>query len=89
MNLKELLLQFAGDNERALKLEDLIVGQVAGIKIEEDTCNGIRMIVLEPDRIEAITKRISKILEDNEYQGYSITEEENDGATHLLIEVES
>ncbi len=86
MNLKELLLQFAGDNERSLRLEDILVGHVKGVKIEEDVCNGIRMIVFEPERIEEITERVQKLLEHNNYDGYSITEEESNGIYHLLIE---
>lgn len=88
MNLKELLLEFAGENEKSLRLEDLLVGQMSGIRIEEDVCNGVRLIVLEPDNIKAITKKIEKILESNSYSGYSIIQEEDNGQTRLLVEIE-
>lgn len=88
MNLKELLLEFAGENEKSLTLEDLLVGQVDGIKIEEDVCNGVRVIVLAEDNIDSIVSKIKKILELNSYSGYSVIQETGNNQMRLLIEVE-
>lgn len=88
MNLKELLLEFAGENEQSLKLEDLLIGQVSDIRIEEDVCNGIRIAVLDESRVESITNRIKQLLDDNNYDSYSIVQEDNGNQIKLLIEVE-
>ena len=57
MNLRELLLQFAGENEESLQLDELLANNIKGIEIEKDIANGVRILVEDPSLVEQ-TKEI-------------------------------
>lgn len=85
MNLRELLLQFAGDNEENLKLEDLLTDNISGIEIEEDLTNGVRVLVENPRKLERIKAKIKFILDKSGYEEYRIIPVSEGNIQHIII----
>lgn len=88
MNLKELLLQFAGESGESLELEDLLTAKVKGIEVEEELDDAVRALVKEPSQLEEIKERIQNVLEQAGYDKYNIQPERDGEVWHILIEVE-
>lgn len=78
MDLRELLLQFAGENEASLKLDELISLNVLNVSVCRDFNNGIELLVNNPLIAESIVKKIDKLLIKNNYESYDIIIKEPD-----------
>jgi len=78
MDLRELLLQFAGENEASLKLDELISLNVLNVSVHSDFNNGIELLVDNPLITESIVKKIDELLIKNNYESYDITIKEPD-----------
>lgn len=86
MNLRELLLQFAGENGESLQLDDLLTTKVRGIEVEEELDSGLRVLVKNPVDLEETKDRIQNVLEQNGYSEYTITPEKDGPVWHIIIE---
>ena len=78
MDLRELLLQFAGENEESLKLDELISSNIENVSICKDFNNGVELVVTEQKDIDKIIKNIDTLLLKNKYDSYEITKEGSD-----------
>jgi len=87
MNLRELLLQFEGELDESLKLDDLLIDNISGIEIEEDVANSVKVLVENPDDLNKIKKLIQALLEKSGYKDYSILPKSEGNLQHLIIEV--
>jgi len=87
MNLRELLLQFAGENEESLQLDELLANNVHGIEIEKDIANGVKILVEDPAQIEQVKQEIKKLLEQAGYEEYRITPQSQGAIQHIIVEV--
>lgn len=87
MNLRELLLQFMGENEESLQLDELLANNINGIEIEKDIANGVKILVEDPSRTEQIKKSIQNLLEESGYEEYSITPQSQDAIQHIIVKV--
>lgn len=85
MNLRELLLQFAGENEESLQLDELLADYIDGINIEKDIANGVKIVLQEDSKVESVKSQIQTVLEDAGYEEYSITPETEDGLRHIIV----
>jgi hypothetical protein len=74
MNLRELLLQFAGENDVALKLDEIITSDIRAdnISIVEDIGNGVRAVLLDDTKREETVESIKELLTDNGYEKFHI-----------------
>lgn len=74
MNLRELLLQFAGENDVALKLDEIITSDTRAdnISIIEDIGNGVRAVLLDDTKREETIESIKELLTDNGYEKFHI-----------------
>lgn len=74
MNLRELLLQFAGENDVALKLDEIITSDIRAdnISIVEDIGNGVRAVLLDDTKREETIESIKELLTDNGYEKFHI-----------------
>lgn len=87
MTLRELLLQFAGENEKSLQLDELLANNINGIEIEKDIANGVRILVENPSRVEQIKKSIQNLLEESSYEEYSITPQSQGAIQYIIVKV--
>lgn len=87
MNLKELLLQFAGESAAAIKIDELLSDNVAGIEIEVDIANGVKILVEDPDKLDEVKKDIARVLDEAGYEEYSIYPQSQGPIRHLVVEV--
>lgn len=87
MNLRELLLQFAGENEESLQLDELLANNIKGIEIEKDIANGVRILVEDPSLVEQTKESIKTILEQAGYEEYRITPKKQGMIQHIIVEV--
>ena len=76
MNLRELLLQLAGENEESLKLDELISRNIERITVRRNFSNGIELITDQQDSIDDIIKKIDNLLLENNYESYDIVKKE-------------
>jgi len=88
MNLRELLLQFAGENEESLRIDELLSNEIEGIEVENDISNGVKILVEDPRKLEEIKELIKKVLEDAGYDEYSITPQSEGEIQHIIVETE-
>jgi hypothetical protein len=75
MNLRELLLQFAGENNESLKLEDLITKNIEDVDIIKGFSNGVELYC-EKDVNETI-KDIDILLIENNYDFFEISKDKD------------
>lgn len=76
MNLRELLLEFAGENDRVLKLEDFISSTASNVTVLDTTSNTIRLAVTDKKEIKEHIEEITELLNNSEFQSdYEIVEE--------------
>ena len=87
MDLRELLLQFAGENDRALHLEDTLINSIEGISIDSEIANRVKVVVKNPKDREKIKEDIQKILEKNGYEEYSITPVHEGEICSIIVEI--
>lgn len=73
MTLKDLLLQFAGENESSLKLDELIFSNIEKISIQKDFNNGVEVLINDDVNADEIVSKIDKLLIKNKYNSYEIT----------------
>lgn len=73
MNLRELLLEFAGQNEQLLKLEEIITSKISEISVIEETASTIRVAPTED--INECVKKLIEVLDESGYEDYEIREE--------------
>ena len=73
MNLRELLLQFAGENDKTLQLEDFLLDEVSGIDVESEVGSKVKVLVCNPSQKDTIMERIKSVLEKHGYEEYTIT----------------
>jgi hypothetical protein len=88
MNLRELLLQFAGENEESLQLDELITNNINGVEVERDVGNGVKILVKNPIHIEKIKVAIKNLLEKAGYEEYSITPMSEGNTQHIVVSIE-
>jgi hypothetical protein len=88
MNLRELLLQFAGENEESLQLDELITNNINGVEVERDVGNGVKILVKNPINIEKIKVAIKNLLEKAGYEEYSITPMSEGNTQHIVVSIE-
>lgn len=88
MTLKDLLLQFAGENEIALNLDELLSSKVAGIEIEKDLPNSVKILVENPDELQSIKFKIKEVLDEAQYESYKIIPKSDGEIQHIIVEVE-
>lgn len=88
MNLKELLLQLAGESSENLKLDELLTNKVKGIEVDEELDGGLRLLVKKPSDLEEIKESIQNTLEKNGYDQYTIEPEREGQIWHILVKVE-
>ncbi len=86
MNLKELLLQFSGENATAIKIDELLSDNVAGIEIEVDIANGVKILIEDPSRLDEVKKDIARVLEESGYEEFSINVNSQGPIRHLIVE---
>lgn len=72
MNLRELLLQFAGQNEQLLQLEDLITSKISSISVLEETASSIRVAPTNGREITECIKSLDELLSESGYKNYEI-----------------
>lgn len=87
MNLRELLLQFAGENEESLKLDELLSNNIKGIKIEKDISNGVKILIEDSSHIRQIKQSIFNLLEKAGYEDFRITPQSEGTIQHIIVEV--
>lgn len=68
MNLRELLLQFAGENDISLKVEDIVMANSENIYIMEEIPNGVKAGVIEDSILEETKEKIKNALISNGYE---------------------
>lgn len=88
MTLKDLLLQFAGENEIALNLDELLSSKVTGIEIEKDLPNSVKILVENPDELQSIKSKIKEVLDEAQYESYKIIPKSDGEIQHIIVEVE-
>jgi len=72
MTLKDLLLQFAGENEQSLKLDEVISNNIENICVYKNFNNGIELLITQGN-IDEIIKKIDVLLIESNYDSYDIT----------------
>jgi len=85
MNLRELLLQFAGKSGDIIKLDELLTDKVSGIEIEEEIEDGVRLLLNNPSKLNETKERIEDVLEQNGYSEFSIKPEKDGPVYHILV----
>jgi hypothetical protein len=85
MNLRELLLQFAGNSGEVIKLDELLMDKVKGIEVEEEIESGVRLLLNNPADLDEVKERIEDVLEQNGYIEYSIKPEKDGPVYHILV----
>jgi hypothetical protein len=88
MDLRELLLQFAGENGETLRLDELLSSSVIGIEVVEDLDGAVRLLVENPKMLEEIKDRIVEVLDKNGYEKYTITPMKNGPDWSILVNAE-
>jgi uncharacterized membrane protein len=86
MNLRELLLQFAGENEESFRIDELLSNKIDGIEIEKDITGSVKVLIENPFKLQEIKKSIQKVLDDAGYEDYSITPQSEGEVQHLIVE---
>jgi hypothetical protein len=86
MDLRELLLEFAGESGKSMELDELLTEKVRGVEVVEEINGGVRVLVKNPKYLEEIKDRIQEVLEKNGYKEYNIKPETDGEMWHILIE---
>jgi 5,10-methylenetetrahydrofolate reductase len=74
MNLRELLLQFAGQNEKALRADELIESSIRDVQYLSEENEAIHFLVINEEKyINEIVSQIDDLLITNEFDNYNIT----------------
>jgi hypothetical protein len=68
MNLRELLLQFAGENDISLKVENIVTTSTNNIYVLDEISNGVKVGLLDNNRLEETKKVITEKLVENGYK---------------------
>ena len=87
MNLKELLLQFEGENGKILEAED-VIDTIEGVDIMTSNEDKIIALVKETKDIENIVERLHSALKRKNIYPSDIKYEEENNNLYIVVELE-
>jgi len=83
MNLRELLLQFAGESNISLNVEDIVMSTTDNAYLIESINNGIKVKFIDEHKTEETKAAITKKLEK---AGYKVDIYENGNGINIIVE---